>query len=138
MLTALEEQLIRHEGYRDRPYEDSVGVLTIGIGHNLEAHPVKKEIIMEWFREDITEAVEELMRAYPWVGDIKQERREVFINMVFNLGLPRFSGFRKMLKHAEKGEWEEAADQALDSKWAKQVGGRAIELSYQLRSGERA
>lgn len=136
--TTLEQQLIRHEGWRNRPYEDSVGVITIGVGHNLEAKPVSDELIMLWLKDDIAEAVSSLFDQHFWVASIDVVRREVFINMVFNLGIRRFSGFRKMLKAAKEGDWEEASRQALDSKWASQVGGRATELAEQLRTGKRA
>lgn len=136
-MSELEQQLIRHEGLRDKPYEDSVGVLTIGVGHNMETHPVAQDIIMRWLREDIEEAKNGLFQSFPFVATVERVRQEVFINMSFNLGITRLRGFKKMWAAVERGDWEIAAKEMIDSKWARQVGKRATELAEQLHTGER-
>lgn len=145
----LKSQLIKHEGYRDLPYEDSEGIITIGIGHNLEANSVSDDIIQRWFEEDIQRAYTSLVVSFPWMEDVDQVRKEAFVNMVFNLGIYRFKKFKRMLHYAkqatlsrDKGElqsnWDLCAVEALDSKWATQVGQRAVELAEQIRTGLRA
>ena len=58
------------------------------------------------------------------------------INLCFNLGLPRLKKFVKALAAMEAGNYEEAAIEFLDSRWAKQVGSRALEVTHMIRSGE--
>ena len=134
-MSKLEEQLIRHEGERLKPYRDSEGVLTIGIGHNLE-EGISPAISRMIFEEDLAEATEELIRAHPVVMRLTQARRDVLINMAFNMGLSRLAGFRRMWAAIGNGDFDRASDEMLDSKWAGQVGNRAIELSEQMRTGQ--
>jgi len=62
-------------------------------------------------------------------------RREVLINMRFNLGMSRLMGFVKMWQAIDDENWEAASKEMLDSLWAKQVGSRATELAEQMRTG---
>jgi lysozyme len=64
-------------------------------------------------------------------------RQAVMINMAFNLGFEGLKGFAQTISHIEGGRYDKAADAMLASKWAKQTGKRAIELSEQMRKGER-
>lgn len=135
-METLESQLVRHEGYRNLPYEDSKGIITIGIGHNMEAKPVADDIIQRWFQEDLQEARDFLYNNWPWIQNIDEARRDAFLNMAFNLG-SKLKGFRHMFSAAKRGEWNQAAAEALDSVWAAQVGNRAIELAEQIKTGKR-
>jgi lysozyme len=56
--------------------------------------------------------------------------------MIFNIGMPRFKQFKKMIAALEEGDWSEAANQMMDSKWAKQVGKRAERLRDMMETGE--
>ena len=58
----------------------------------------------------------------------------VVANMMFNLGLPRFSRFKKMIRAIELGDWQSAADEMIDSKWYQQVTARARRLEAAMRS----
>jgi lysozyme len=58
----------------------------------------------------------------------------VIANMMFNLGLPRFSRFKKMIRAIELGDWQSAADEMIDSKWYQQVTARARRLEAAMRS----
>lgn len=78
----------------------------------------------------------DLDRTLPWWRGLDEVRKAILINMCFNLGLPRLMTFRKMLKALEDRNYELAAKEMLDSKWAKQVGNRAIELSEMMRTGK--
>ena len=62
-----------------------------------------------------------------------QEAKQVFYNMAFNLGAPRLSGFKRMIANAKAGNWNGAADEMLDSRYARQVKGRATRLAERLR-----
>lgn len=129
--------LIEHEGIRKLPYEDSVGKLTIGIGHNLEDMPLTNAAIEFICNDDIAIAEGELDKNWKgWRKDINDPRQNVLIEMVFNLGWPRFSKFVKLREAVEAQDFDKAADEMLDSKWAKQVGRRADNLAKQMRTGQ--
>ena len=131
---SLREDLIRHEGLRLKPYRDTEGVLTIGVGPNLE-EGISHDIAMAMLDEDIANHTQELERAHPVVKRLDPVRRDVLINMAFNLGVSRLSGFRRMWAAIHAEAWDRAADEMLDSKWAGQVGNRAVELAAVMRGG---
>lgn len=127
-MESFEEMLIRHEGMRATPYIDSVGVQTIGIGHNLHK-PLSHAAIMHIFKDDVADAKNDCLHAFPWFADLDETRQWVLINMCFNLGLPRLQKFHQFLTAVEQGDYETAASEMLESLWAKQVKGRARELA---------
>lgn len=135
MSETLEQMLERHEGYKPTIYIDSVGVETVGIGHNLHK-PLRREAILHILRDDIDDATNECLHAFPWFADLTPARKDVLVNMCFNLGLSRLSKFAKFLKAMEMGNYETAANEMLDSLWAKQVKGRAIELANMIRGSQ--
>lgn len=154
------ETLKRHEGNRmdgDRhvAYTDSVGKTTIGYGHNLDDNPLSAEdrryIGVAWNYDvranGLTEAqAERLLQLdhrkartaaanLPGFGKLNEARKEVLTNMVFNMGVSRVRGFKNMLAAIAKGDYDLAAREMLDSKWAEQVGRRADELAEIMRQG---
>lgn len=134
---ALEAQLQRHEGIRLKPYTDTTDRLTIGIGRNLTDNGITMTEALFMLRNDIATAAAELEARLPWVADLAPVRQQVLVNMVFNLGWFSFSKFKKMLAELAAKNYEGAAKQMLDSKWAIQVGKRATELAEQMRRGEK-
>lgn len=131
----LRDQLIRDEGKRLMPYEDSVGILTIGVGHNLIAHGISDEVCDLLLTEDIARVQGDLRVRIPWYLDLPEPRRAVLENMAFNVGTGGLLGFRRMLAAVQAGDYALAATEMLDSRWAGQVGGRARRLATQMRSG---
>ncbi|WP_461535211.1 glycoside hydrolase family protein [Spongorhabdus nitratireducens] len=136
MPETLEQALIRHEGLRLTPYTDTVGKLTIGVGRNLDDNGITEDEALLLLRHDIARARAELERAFPFVLGLDPVRRDVLINMVFNMGLPAFSGFRHMLAAVEQRDFATAAREMLNSRWARQVKGRASELAGQMKRGQ--
>ena len=133
------ESLTKHEGLRTLPYEDSVGVLTIGVGHNLEDRPLTHKAVQTILEDDIAEAVHELNRIKGYLDfekTLSDARENVLIEMVFNLGSPRLSKFVKFWAAVKDSDYETASIEMLDSKWARQVGQRAKTLAEQMRTGE--
>lgn len=129
------KQLKRHEGYRRLVYECTRGVLTIGIGRNLEAVGISEkeaEILLE---NDIQEAIDQLNKKDLLEGH-DEIRQAVLINMTFNLGVNGLLKFRKSIRHWRNKEYDLFADEILRSRWARQVGQRAKELSEQARTGQ--
>jgi len=125
--------IIKHEGLELQPYQDSLGVFTIGVGHNLE-RGISYEAAMFILKEDLAE-VEEQAKQFDWFSELNQVRQMVIINMIFNLGITRFKRFKKTIKAIKEKEYKRAAMEMLDSKWSEQVGQRAIELSLMMEAG---
>lgn len=130
----LKERLSRTEGRRNRPYVDTVGKLTIGVGHNLTDKGLSDKMIDNIFVEDITQA-EIDAETIPVYQKLDPIRQTVIIDMVFNMGLNEVTKFQKTLGYLSRGDYDGAADEMLLSTWARQVGRRAVELSNILRTG---
>ena len=132
MNEALERMIERHEGCRPTPYIDSVGVQTIGIGHNLHK-PLSRVAIMQIFRDDLTEAINECTHAFPWFCDLTEPRQHAMIDLCFNLGLTRLLGFPKFLDAMSLSDYDRAANELQDSLWFKQVKSRGPEIVGMIR-----
>ena len=85
---------------------------------------------------DIVRFMRELANAFPWFGTLDEVRQEALIMICFNLGLTRLRKFVKALDHLENSRFEESAAEFLDSKWADQVGDRAIVLAEIIKTGK--
>lgn len=127
------ELIKRHEGYRSHPYLDTEGVLTIGYGHNLE-EGIPKEVASLLFEHDMQKVHAECLM-FDWFRLLNHARQAVIENMLFNLGLTRFRGFKKMIKALDDRDYDKASVEMLDSKWSRQVGNRAVELAEMMRTG---
>jgi len=133
------EQLKRHEGVETHAYKCSSGKLTIGVGRNIDPEGgigLTMDEIEYLLSNDILRCIKELSTEYPWFGDLDEVRQEAIINIFLNLGATRFRLFKRALSAMEEGNYETASTEFLDSLWAKQVGGRALELTDIIRSGE--
>ena len=151
------EKLIVAEGLRLQVYKDTLGIDTIGIGRNLEDRGISKEEL-DWmdypsidhvYEWGITEAdavylatidvqigEEELVRAHPCVDRLDAVRQLVLVDMAFNMGVPRLGKFKKMWAAIHENNFEEAAKEMLDSRWANQVKSRATKLAHAMHTGE--
>jgi lysozyme len=130
----LREQLIRHEGLRLKPYRDTVGKLTIGVGRNLDDVGLTKAEAMAMLDRDI-DVVRDELRQFDWYKDQNNVRKDVLANMAFNMGTPTVLKFKGMISGLEAGDYQRAALEMLDSKWARQVGKRATELQMLMVKG---
>jgi lysozyme len=129
------ENLKRHEGLRLKPYLCPEGKITIGFGRNLEDMGISEKEAEMLLMSDIQRCYEEL-DVFSWFHDLDQVRQEAMVNMLFNLGLPTFLEFKRTLKFMAEGAYSQAAEEMLDSKWARQVGDRATELAYMVETGQ--
>lgn len=132
---ALRQQLIAHEGLRLTPYVDSVGKITIGVGRNLTDQGITDAEARQFLDADINNAILDCT-AFPWFPDLDPVRQRAVVDLCFNLGLPRLKGFTKMLAAMARKEWDVAAHELLDSRYAEQVGKRARTLAAMLRTGQ--
>tara|TARA_R110000803_G_scaffold138974_1_gene205652 strand:+ start:2155 stop:2550 length:396 start_codon:yes stop_codon:yes gene_type:complete len=128
-------QLVKHEGLRLKPYTDTVGKLTIGVGRNLTDNGVSELEAEGMCIRDMSDVDNDLDRNIAWWREMTPKRQMVFVDMCFNLGWPRFSRFRLTLASAADGDYAVAADEMLDSRWARQVGTRAEVLATMMRIG---
>lgn len=132
LMAALKED----EGRMPMMYNDPVGVKTIGYGHNLESGPPLSDLAMNQILLDDIADAERRCRRFPWYEGLDDVRQAVIVNMAFNLGLGGLGGFRRMIDALVAARYDEAADEMLDSRWARQVPERARRLAAMMQSGE--
>jgi len=142
---------MKHEGFRDVAYNDTLGIATIGYGHmilpqdNIQiGNKYSKEYLTELFDKDFNIAVkgankliQEKIPHLLMLGLTEAELsliEGVLVEMVFQMGRPRVSKFKKMFNAIDEADWNKAADEMLDSRWAKQTFERALNLSSIIRS----
>ena len=130
------EQIKRHEGFRGRPYTDTTGHTTIGYGRNLEAWPLTKDEGAYLLQRDMAVIEKGLAIAFRATNGLDPVRFAALHNMAYNLGITRLRKFRRMWMAIESRNWPLAADEAMDSLWARQVKGRAHDIAYMIRTGD--
>jgi len=130
------KQLRLHEGVEKFPYRCTAGYLTIGVGRNIEERGLLDDEIDFILDNDIEVVMSEVSVTFDWFFDLSEVRQRVVADMIFNMGLPRFKQFKKMIAALEEGDWSEAANQMMDSKWAQQVGMRAARLATMMETDE--
>lgn len=150
MSERLLNRILKHEGFRQFPYFDCCGkpfrqckcvpqgILTIGHGRNLESVGIRYEESVELAKNDIqvaTTAAHKIVRDFSSLDEVRQG---VVIDMIFNMGPAKFLGFTETLKALAKRDFDKAAEEMLDSDWARQVKGRALTLAQMMRTGKSA
>ena len=133
---ALAVDLLRDEGCVLHAYKDSEDFLTIGVGRLIDDRVGGGITLAEaryLLNNDITRTIIELDNKLPWWRDLPEPKARALANMHFNLGWPRLSQFKKMLDALGNSRWDDAAREALDSKWASQVGARAERIAEIFR-----
>jgi lysozyme len=133
------ETLKRHEGVKYYVYRDHLGYETIGVGRcinravGLGLSPDEVEYLLI---NDVQRCIEELDGAFEWFKDLDEVRREAMINLCFNLGLTKLRKFVNALEAMKQRNYNKAATEFLNSKWANQVGERSREVAQMIRTGE--
>jgi lysozyme len=140
----LREQLKIDEGCVYEIYNDHLGYATFGIGHLVtESDPehgsdigteVSESRVVEAFEQDVQTVLSDCAILYPDFDELPEEAQQVIANMMFNLGRPRLSAFKGMKAGVDARDWNEAADQMVDSRWYRQVGARAERLVERMRN----
>lgn len=136
-LINIEKSLIQDEGIRLKPYRCTKGKFSIGVGRNLDDNGITKEEAIILLRNDIFRVEDELKRRLIWFEDKPESVKFVLMNMCFNLGINRLLKFDKTLKLIERNLFDLAADEMLDSEWAKEVKGRAKRLSVIMKNARK-
>ena len=133
------EMLKRHEGVEKFAYRCSDNKITIGVGRNIDKEGglgLDDDEIDYLLENDIDRVVSELDNEYEWFSGLNEARQDAMVDISFNLGQTRLRAFKKALAAMSEGDWSEAADQFMDSRWSGQVGNRAKELTKMIRTGQ--
>ena len=140
----LREQLEVDEGCVYEIYNDHLGYATFGIGHLVTESdpeqgqslgtPVSSERVAEAFESDIQSVLRDCNILYSDFDDLPEEAQQVIANMMFNLGRPRLSKFAGMKRGVDARDWNQAADEMVDSNWYRQVTNRADRLVERIRA----
>ena len=138
------EEIKADEGVVNEIYLDHLGLPTVGVGHLIREHDPENELavgtkidserVHELFEADLYTCVAETKLLYPQFEELPAEAQKILCNMMFNMGRPRLSRFHKLKKAVDSSDWTEAANQMLDSKWAKQVPNRANRLIERMKN----
>ena len=138
MRDKLISMLKRHEGVETHAYKCSESKITIGVGRNVDKGGglgLSDDEVDYLLQNDIDRVISELNSEYDWFSDLDEVRQDAIIDISFNLGQTRLRAFKNALSAMAEGDWGEAADQFMDSRWSGQVGNRASNLTDMIRTG---
>jgi len=142
-LALLISELRIDEGVRYEPYNDSLGIPTVGVGHNLQAaplpdvwaYPLNDDEVNQLLTEDLQTVFTSLDNNLQWWTDLNNVRQRVLANMCFQMGIGGLLGFRNTLIFIRQGQYSAAASGMLNSKWADQTPARAQRLATMMSTG---
>lgn len=140
------------EGRRNVPYKDSLGYLTVGVGHLIDPRKggslpdyaqaeldrngmLEEATIDRLLEDDVMFAVEQLDRNLPWASSLDEVRYTVLIDMCFQMGISGLMGFHNTLRHIREGDYEQAAQNMKQSLWYRQTPNRAERRIEEMRTG---
>lgn len=131
----LRQTITKHEGIELMPYRCTSDKLTIGVGRNIEDRGISHETAMQMLDEDIDICINELQQTVSYWNDLPSRVKEGLINLCFNMGISRLMAFKKTFGFLREGMYDKAADELLESRYANQVGQRAIDVANMIRDG---
>ena len=141
-IEALREQLKIDEGVKYEIYKDHLGYPTFGIGHLItendpehgkpDGTEISEDRVNEIFETDVAKFVSEAKILFPDLDELPDVAQQVIVNMAFNMGRPRLSKFKNFIAGVNDRDWTRASEEMMDSRWATQVGDRAIRLRNQI------
>jgi len=140
----LREELKIDEGCKYEVYLDHLGLPTFGIGHLITdkdpehqmgmGTPVDEIRVNEAFEQDVHVTLGECRKLFDDWDNLPEEVKLITANMMFNMGRPRLSKFKKMIQAIKDSNWIEAGNQMQDSRWYKQVTNRADRLISRMKA----
>jgi lysozyme len=130
----MRSRLIKDEALRLKPYLDTVGRITAGIGRNLSEKGIGQAACDQWFAEDVAEALAGAEK-YSWFAGLDLPRRQVIVCMIFNMGAETFASFDGTQAAFAAHDWPTASTHMLGTKWASEVGQRAVIYARIVRTG---
>ena len=143
-VAALCASLVLHEGVRTDIYLDHLGNKTVGIGHLIEPHeeeysmPVGTYLpydrVIQLFASDCEEAYRGALRVVDGIDEYPQDIQNIITEMVFQMGTAGVLKFRNMRAALEQRDYATAANEMLDSRWARQTPSRAEDLARRMEA----
>ena len=145
------QRFVLHEGCILTPYKCPSGYLTIGVGRNLDTNPLtpeEKKVCGDYMRgitknaafyllkNDLRKVKRECEQHIPFFHRLDKERQYALLDMCFNLGIKGLLKFKLMLEALGVGNYQKAADECLNSQYAKQTGKRAKRIAKTIRTGK--
>ena len=140
----LRKQLEIDEGVKYDIYLDHLGLPTFGIGHLVTktdpesgqavGTPISKERVAECFDMDVQSVINDCNKLYENFEELPEEVQQIIANMMFNMGYTRLSKFKGMKRGVDSKDWNQAADEMVDSRWYRQVTNRANRLVERMRA----
>lgn len=130
----IKKRLIDFEGLVLKSYVCPTGYTSVGVGRNLETNGITEEEAMYLLNNDISTVIKKLDKHWIAWRKFPVAAQYVCIDVVFNMGINTWMSFRKTRAYMELGDWEKAGNELLDSKYANDVGRRALFNSEQLKS----
>lgn len=127
------DSIKKHEGFKDRVYKDTLGFDTIGYGCAIKNLVLDEDIAGLILERKMIVLIMDVYSRFPWIAMQSSIVQEVVIEMSFQLGVKGVSKFKMTLRHLQDDEYKMAAEEMLDSKWARQTPNRAKELSEKIK-----
>jgi lysozyme len=132
----LRNLLIQNEQFKQFPYTDTTGHLTIGIGRNLVGRGISYTEALYLLDDDVDYFSSKLSLLLSFFDSLDDSRQICIIDMCFNVGLVGFLNFHEMITACENKDYIEASKQILNSKAAKQAPERYQQLAKIMATGE--
>ena len=123
-----------HEGFRKSVYKCTEGYDTIGYGFDIKDLEMDEDIAEEILIRKVEKLIKRVRKRFDWLDSVPREVQGILVEMSYQMGLSNVSKFKKALHAMQMLQWKKAADEMLDSRWAKQTPNRAKELSDIIRS----
>ena len=133
MIDGLIERLKVSEGFRESVYKDILGIDTIGYGFAIKDLVLSEKISDMILKEKVEALIGRIENTFDWFVEMPPEVQSVIVECCYQLGLYGFSKFKKTIAHLKEKEFKQAADEMLDSRWAKQTPNRANMLAQIVR-----
>lgn len=144
------QRLVLHEGVSLKCYICPAGYPTIGVGRNLKTNPltqdeikvcgdymhgITKNAAFYLLRNDIERVIKDCKKKIPFWSQLDDERKYALIDLTFQLGIGGVLKFKNMLASMGVGNWKDAAEHCLDSKYAQQTPTRAKRIARTIETG---
>lgn len=134
--TKLKQLLVSHESYRQFPYVDSTGHLTVGIGRNLQSRGISTIEAFYLLDDDISYFNSKLEGVLSFFNELDDNRKVAVVDMCFNLGINGFLEFNRFISALETKDYQKAHDELLNSKAAIQCPDRYRKLAQIILTGD--
>jgi len=121
-MNKLVENIKASEGFVEHVYKDSLGIDTLGYGTKM---PLDKEEAELLLKHRLGKKINHLLQEKPIVLRLPQEKQEVLFDLSYQLGVNGLLKFKRMWLALESFQYEAAAVELLDSRYAKQTPKRA-------------